>query len=75
MQSTSISTNQQLVADRHAGYEGVAARGRLRKLARRSAAGATSEAFAARPTARFVGPRESVTPQTVTPQTAARKVA
>jgi hypothetical protein len=58
MQTLSINTAQQLVADRQAGYEGVASRRRLRKLARRNPRGATGEALSAPdPTARIVAPR------------------
>jgi hypothetical protein len=49
-------TAQQLVADRHTAYEGVAARRRLRKLGRRAAPEAPSETLAAPATARIVGP-------------------
>jgi hypothetical protein len=72
MHTTSISTAQQLAADRHAAYEGVATRGRLRRLARRTASDPASATFAPRPTARFVAPRIAAEPQ---PQPARRKVA
>ncbi len=49
MQSMSMNITQQLVADRHSAYEGVAARRRLRKIARRSTLAASSAALVATP--------------------------
>ena len=70
MYTTSISTAQQLAADRHASYEGVATRRRLRKLARRTAHSTTTATPEPRFTLRIVRSRRAAASQP-----AARKVA